>query len=119
MIMQCMVAALVGLGAVVGAETAVYADLWPVDADVASAALYPTGPAACWPLPPWYPRSWEVVEHTPCPPGYYLPPRFHHARYDWRSHRHYSTFVAKRYYRHVYAGGYVHQRPYLRPGWWW
>ena len=67
--------------------------------------VYPA--EACWPLPPSYPRGWEIVIHTPCPPGYYLPHYFHH---DHRS---------RALHRVAHAVGPIHRRPYLRPGWWW
>jgi hypothetical protein len=109
--MRWIVATLVGVAVVVGAENAVYAGAWP--SDTAFEAGYPIAPEACWPLPLWYPGSWELVEHTPCPPGYYLPPPFHHVGY-----RH--PPLARGFYHHVlYTHGYIHRRPFLRPGWWW
>ena len=41
-------------------------------------ALYPAEFAACQPLPPWYPRGWELMVRYPCGtyaygPAYYPP----------------------------------------------
>src|SRR5262245_66674310 len=46
-------------------------------------AFYPVEFAACQPLPPWYPRGWELMVRYPCvtyvpgtsyyPPAYYYP----------------------------------------------
>jgi hypothetical protein len=105
--MRSIVAAAMGIGAVVGAQSTGHADPSPPDAATLSAAVYPVGLAACWPLPAWYPYSWEIVEHTPCPPGYYLIPGVLHP------HR-YSTATARGHHI-IYAS----RRPYLRPGWWW
>ena len=62
--------------------------------------------AVICPLPPWYPRGWELMVRYQCiiygyGPSYYPPA----------------------YYRYPTAYPYqreqVHRRPYLRPGWWW
>jgi hypothetical protein len=77
-------------------------------ASSAEPGLEPIYPAEiCWPLPPSYPRGWEIVIHTPCPPGYYLPHYFRHEHKFRALHR--ATHVV----------GPIHRRPYLRPGWWW
>jgi hypothetical protein len=92
---------LAGITTVVCADFAWCAEPVPVGIDL----VYPA--EICWPLPPSYPRSWEIVIHTPCPPGYYLPRNFHHDRQSRALHR----------VGHV--AGLIHRRPYLRPGWWW
>jgi hypothetical protein len=78
----------------------------------AGAAFYSAEFAACAPLPPWYPRSWELVVRYPCVTyfygsSYYPPAYFHNpAAYP---HQRVSVHAVHR----------VHRRPYLRPGWWW
>jgi hypothetical protein len=68
--------------------------------------------AACQPLPPWYPRGWELMVRYPCviyaygpayyPPAYYpYPAAYPHQRLS------------------IHAAHRIHRRPYLRPGWWW
>ena len=78
----------------------------------AGTAFYPVAFAACQPLPPWYPRGWELMVRYPCvtyvqgasyyPPAYYPYPTVY-------PHRRVSIHAMHR----------VHRRPYLRPGWWW
>ena len=73
-------------------------------------AFYPAGLPVCQPLPPWYPRGWELMLRYPCvtyvygsyaSPNYSYPAVYPHQRVSTRAvHR-------------------VHRRPYLRPGWWW
>jgi hypothetical protein len=68
--------------------------------------LYPAEFAVCQPLPPWYPRGWELMARYPCViygygPSYY-PPAYY--RYP-------TAYPLQREQ--------VHRRPYLRPGWWW
>jgi len=78
----------------------------------AGTAFYPVAFAACQPLPPWYPRGWELMVRYPCvtyvpgasyyPPAYYpYPAVYPHQRVS------------------IHATHRVHRRPYLRPGWWW
>jgi len=60
----------------------------------------------CPPLPPWYPRGWELMVRYQCViygygPSYY-PPAYY--RYP-------TAYPLQREQ--------VHRRPYLRPGWWW
>jgi hypothetical protein len=86
----------------------------PVLLDPAFEPPYPSD--VCWPLPLSYPRGWEIVIHTPCPAGYYLP-RFHHAPNGyWPSHGYSRSVYRAARVAHV---GATHRRPYLRPGWWW
>ena len=101
--MHRLVLAFAGMTAVLFTEPAWCAEPVPLDA-----RLDPIYPAEiCWPLPPSYPRGWEIVVHTPCPPGYYLQHYFHRDRKSGALHR-----VA-------HVAGPIHRRPYLRPGWWW
>jgi hypothetical protein len=106
--MHRLVLALSGMALAVSAESAWCAEAVPLDAYAGPDPVYLA--EVCWPLPPSYPRGWEIVIHTPCPPGYYLP-YAHRANYRYRSsHDH---------YRSTYVAGPIHRRPYLRPGWWW
>ena len=95
------VLALAGMTMVIGVKLAWCAEAVAVDLNVGLDPVYLA--ETCWPLPPSYPRGWEIVIHTPCPPGYYLPNYFHPARY---------------HYWHSRVGP-IHRRPYLQPGWWW
>jgi hypothetical protein len=59
----------------------------------------------CPPLPPSYPRGWELMVRYPCVtyvygPSYYSPAYYPYPAYPHQRER-------------------VHRRPYLRPGWWW
>jgi hypothetical protein len=59
----------------------------------------------CPPLPPSYPRGWELMVRYPCVtyvygPSYYSPAYYPYPTYPHQRER-------------------VHRRPYLRPGWWW
>ena len=60
----------------------------------------------CPPLPPWYPRGWELMARYPCVTYVYGP-----------------SYYSPAYYRYPTAyplqREQVHRRPYLRPGWWW
>src|SRR6266700_2174862 len=100
--MHRLILALSGMALVVGAESAWCAEAVPLDGYAGLDPIYPA--EICWPLPPSYPRGWEIVIHTPCPPGYYLPRNFHHDRQSRALHR----------VGHV--AGLIHRRPYLRPG---
>jgi hypothetical protein len=70
------------------------------------------GPTVCQPLPPWYPRGWELMVRYPC------------VTYIYGSSYYPAGYSA---YPGVYPYGRVsgravervHRRPYLRPGWWW
>jgi hypothetical protein len=78
---------------------------------LAGSAFYPADFAVCQPLPPWYPRGWELMVRYPCvtyvygsshyPPAYYPYPAYPHQRVS------------------IHGVHQVHRRPYLRPGWWW
>ena len=98
--MRRHVLALAGMTMVVSAKLASCAEIVPLDSNVGLDPVYLA--ETCWPLPPSYPRGWEIVIHTPCPPGYYLPTYFRHA-----------------HYRYWPSLGPIHRRPYLWPGWWW
>jgi hypothetical protein len=106
--MHRLVLALAGMTMVVCTESAWCDEPVPLDAQAGLDPIYLA--EVCWPLPPSYPRGWEIVIHTPCPPGYYLPRNFHHAYYH-------DYYTAHRRVAHVL--GPIHRRPYLRPGWWW
>lgn len=107
--MRRIVFALFGVMTIVRTSSALSAEPVPSDAR-AGFEIYTTVPVACRPLPPWYPRGWELVVHTPCPAGYYLPHPFHQAGYrHWHAHPDYRPYVP----------GPIDHRPYLRPGWWW
>jgi hypothetical protein len=59
----------------------------------------------CPPLPPSYPRGWELMARYPCiiygyGPSYYPPAYYRYPAYPLQREQ-------------------VHRRPYLRPGWWW
>jgi hypothetical protein len=97
--MHRFVLALVGMTMVAGAEPTASAELAPLAAMAGLDTIYSA--EVCWPLPLSYPRGWEIVIHTPCPPGYYLPRYYHRAHYGY------------------WPSGSMHRRPYLRPGWWW
>jgi hypothetical protein len=104
--MHRAVLALAGLTMIVTAESGWCIDVVPL---AAPAGVDP----ACWPLPPYYPRGWERVINTPCPPGFYVPGYYHGAYgHYWPT---YGSLAARR----RVAYGPAHRRPYLRPGWWW
>jgi hypothetical protein len=73
-------------------------------------AIYPEGVGACQPLPPWYPRGWELMVRRPCL-IYYSYPYYDAPRYP--------LAVAYSYRSAVHVSHRIHRRPYLRPGWWW
>jgi hypothetical protein len=100
--MNRLILVLVGM-MIVDARSTWGAELGPVDPQAGLGSMYAAD--ACWPLPLSYPRGWEIVIHTPCPPGYYLPRRFNYDHYAGRGVAHFY--------------GPVNRRPYLRPGWWW
>jgi hypothetical protein len=97
--MNRIVLAVAAMAMVAWARPGWSADVAPLNAGFD--AVYPA--LLCAPLPPWYPAGWEIVIHTPCPPGFYAP---YGRPPAWRGR------VAR-------ADGAVHRRPYLRPGWWW
>jgi hypothetical protein len=72
----------------------------------AGTAFYPVEFAACQPLPPWYPRGWELMVRYPCVT--YV----HGAYYPYPA-------VYPRQRVSIHAIHRLHRRPYLRPGWWW
>jgi len=59
----------------------------------------------CPPLPPWYPRGWELMVRYPCVTYVYGPSHYAPAYYPYPAYPHQRERV--------------HRRPYLRPGWWW
>jgi hypothetical protein len=66
----------------------------------------------CQPLPPWYPRGWELMLRYPCVTYVYGSP-YYASPYS-------SSPAVYTYHRvSVHAAHRVHRRPYLRPGWWW
>ena len=75
-------------------------------------ALYPAEFAVCQPLPPWYPRGWELMVRYPCVTYAYGPAYYPPVSYP------YPTAYPRRRVS-VHAVQRVHRRPYLRPGWWW
>jgi hypothetical protein len=113
--MRLILLAAIGAMGVLGPTSASFAEYAPLNLHVGFEAV-PFEPLACWPFPPWYP--WELVVHTPCPPGYYVPQYFK-AEYQQRPWRHPYGALNGRPFGHSYVLGPVHHRPYLRPGWWW
>ena len=67
--------------------------------------FYPAEFAVCQPLPPWYPRGWELMVRYPCVTYVYGPSHYAPAYYPYPAYPHQRERV--------------HRRPYLRPGWWW
>jgi hypothetical protein len=70
------------------------------------------GLPVCQPLPPWYPRGWELMLLYPCVTYVYGPSYNPAAYYSYPAvypHQRVSIHAVHRVYR----------RPYLRPGWWW
>jgi len=74
--------------------------------------FYPAEFAVCQPLPPWYPRGWELMVRYPCVTYAYGPAYYPPVSYP------YPTAYPRRRVS-VHAVQRVHRRPYLRPGWWW
>ena len=77
----------------------------------ARAQVYPGAFTVCEPIPPWYPRGWELMLRRPCVsyvygPSYYGVAAPYPAAYPYRR-------------ASIYRVHGVHRRPYLRPGWWW
>jgi len=75
-------------------------------------AIYPVGFTVCQPLPPWYPRGWELMVRYPCATYVYGSSFYPSAYYPYSAAyplQRVSTRAAHR----------VRRRPYLRPGWWW
>jgi hypothetical protein len=107
--MRRAIFALAGLTMIFSAKPGLSAEVVPLEVSAGVGPIYLAD--ACWPLPPYYPRGWEIVINTPCPPGFYLPRL--HAYYPYRA-RYASAIV-----HHRVAYGPAHRRPYLRPGWWW
>jgi hypothetical protein len=75
-------------------------------------AFYPAEFAACQPLPPWYPRGWELMVRYPCITYGYGPAYYPPAYYPYPAAYPYQRVS-------IHAAHRVHRRPYLRPGWWW
>ena len=74
----------------------------------AEAQPYYAGYVTC-PIPPWYPRGWELMVRYDC----YAPTYPYYTVLRPRP----SYVPYRRPYRYVtYRRQY---RPYLRPGWWW
>jgi hypothetical protein len=68
--------------------------------------------AVCPPLPPWYPRGWELMLRQPCVSYAYAPSYYAPAYYSYPAAYPLHRVSSRAVYR-------VHRRPYLRPGWWW
>src|SRR5262245_10725425 len=68
--------------------------------------------AICPPLPPWYPRGWELMVRYPCVIYGYGPSYYPPAYYPYPAAYPYQCVS-------IHAAHRVHRRPYLRPGWWW
>jgi hypothetical protein len=66
----------------------------------------------CQPLPPWYPRGWELMLRYPCVTYVYGSPYYASPYYSYPAVYPYQRVST----RAVHP---VHRRPYLRPGWWW
>jgi hypothetical protein len=75
-------------------------------------AFYPAEFAVCQPLPPWYPRGWELMARYPCVTYAYGPAYYPPAYYSYP-----AAYPRQRV--SIHAVQRVHRRPYLRPGWWW
>ncbi len=77
----------------------------------ARAQAYPGAFTVCEPLPPWYPRGWELMLRRPCVSYVYGSSYYPAAAY--------YPYPAAYPYRRVATYRVHHRRPYLRPGWWW
>ena len=66
----------------------------------------------CQPLPPWYPRGWELMLRYPCVTYVYGSPYYASPYYSYPAVYPYQRVSTRAVHR-------VHRRPYLRPGWWW
>jgi len=73
---------------------------------------YAVGPTVCQPLPPWYPRGWELMLRYPCVTYVYGSPYYASPYYSYPAVYPYQRVSTRAVHR-------VHRRPYLRPGWWW
>src|SRR5215472_17912015 len=72
--------------------------------------------AVICPLPPWYPRGWELMVRYQCIIYGYYGPSYYPLYYSYPTAypAYYSYPTAYPHQREQ-----VHRRPYLRPGWWW
>jgi hypothetical protein len=70
------------------------------------------GLPVCQPLPPWYPRGWELMLRYPCVTYIYGSPYYASPYYSYPAVYPYQRVSTRAVHR-------VHRRPYLRPGWWW
>jgi hypothetical protein len=114
--MRRIVLGIFGATIMLGPESASCVEHVPLNSRAGFDAISAVEPVVCWPFPPWYPLSWELVVHTSCPPGYYLPD-YHHYADLVLSHR--DSRLTRFRHRPAYVLGSIHRRPYLRPGWWW
>jgi len=73
---------------------------------------YAVGPTVCQPLPPWYPRGWELMARYPCATYVYGPSYYPATYYSYPAVYPYQRVSTRAVHR-------VYRRPYLRPGWWW
>ena len=73
---------------------------------------YALGPTVCQPLPPWYPRGWELMARYPCATYVYGPSYYPATYYSYPAVYPYQRVSTRAVHR-------VYRRPYLRPGWWW
>lgn len=90
--------------------TALFHESSTAQAEIGS---YPLHVVGCEPMPPGYPRGWELMVRRPCLLDYGHVSYYEPARY-------YRPLVATYPYHPALHVGYgIHRRPYLRHGWWW